>query len=200
MTGTTFGWPILSPENIRRRDLPISRVGPDLLVMLVLHKPPEGASCPGEWTRVVAKPCADPHIVDAPGGALRGRSFGRDSSRPLPMSSRGPQRNRGRPQHPGGGDQATYSASIVSLVTVPIVLRALGTEGYGTFQVIASLGNLAAMTDIGLGLALLTRVGQLAGAQEYLRIRHKFIGGALMVIAHDRARADRLSWASWPCR
>jgi len=46
-------------------------------------------------------------------------------------------------------------AVIVSLVTVPVVLRALGTEGYGTFQVLMSLGNLAAMTDIGLGLALL---------------------------------------------
>jgi O-antigen/teichoic acid export membrane protein len=70
---------------------------------------------------------------------------------------------------------------VVSLTTVPLVLRALGTEGYGTFQVIASLGNLAAMTDIGLGLALLTRVGQLAGAQDFPRIRQT-IGGALMVI------------------
>ena len=71
---------------------------------------------------------------------------------------------------------------IVSLVTVPLALRALGTVGYGTFQVLVSLGNLAAMTDVGLGLALLTRVGQLAGAGQHQQIRHT-IGGALAVIA-----------------
>ncbi len=71
---------------------------------------------------------------------------------------------------------------IVSLATVPLALKALGTEGYGTFQVLLSIGNLAAMSDVGLGLALFTRVGQLAGARQHDRIRHT-VGGALMVIS-----------------
>ena len=71
---------------------------------------------------------------------------------------------------------------LISLGMVPLALRALGTEGYGTFQILVSLGNLAAMSDIGLGLALLTRVGQMAGAQQHEQIRH-VVGGALMVIS-----------------
>lgn len=70
---------------------------------------------------------------------------------------------------------------VVSLATVPVTLRALGTAGYGTFQVLVSLGTLAAATDVGLGMALLTRVGQLAGANQPERIR-RAIGGALMVV------------------
>ncbi len=71
---------------------------------------------------------------------------------------------------------------LISLGMVPLALRALGTEGYGTFQILVSLGNLAAMSDIGLGLALLTRVGQMAGARQQDQIRH-VVGGALMVIS-----------------
>lgn len=71
---------------------------------------------------------------------------------------------------------------LVSLAAVPLTLRALGTEGYGTFQVLISLAGLAVMADVGLGLALLTRVGQLGGAQQHHRIREA-VGGALMVIS-----------------
>jgi O-antigen/teichoic acid export membrane protein len=84
---------------------------------------------------------------------------------------------------------------VVSLATVPLALRALGTVGYGTFQVLVSLGNLAAMTDVGLGLALLTRVGQLVGAKQHQQIRHT-IGGALMVIAIVVALVASLSIAA----
>src|SRR3954447_26730956 len=74
------------------------------------------------------------------------------------------------------------SSVIVSLTAVPVTLRALGSAGYGTFQVLVSLGTLAATTDVGLGLALLTRVGQLAGANQEERIR-RAIGGALMMVS-----------------
>jgi O-antigen/teichoic acid export membrane protein len=77
---------------------------------------------------------------------------------------------------------SNVASLMVGLVAVPLTLRALGTEGYGTFQVLTSLGNIAAFADAGLGLAVLTRVGQLAGAGQHDQIRQT-VGGALLVIA-----------------
>ena len=76
----------------------------------------------------------------------------------------------------------TLAGGVVSLAIVPLALRALGTEGYGTLQLLMSLGTLVLMSDIGLGLALFTRVGQLAGAGKPDEIRHT-VGGALVVIS-----------------
>jgi O-antigen/teichoic acid export membrane protein len=76
----------------------------------------------------------------------------------------------------------TVAAALVSLTVVPLALRGLGTDGYGTFQVLASLASLVTTTDIGLGLALFTRVGQLSGAGQTDQIRTT-VGSALVVIS-----------------
>jgi O-antigen/teichoic acid export membrane protein len=71
---------------------------------------------------------------------------------------------------------------VVSFATVPLALRALGVEGYGAFQVLMSIANLVAMSDLGLGTALFTRVGRLAGSKRHDEIG-QLAGGALMVIS-----------------
>ncbi len=76
----------------------------------------------------------------------------------------------------------TVAAALVSLTVVPLALRGFGTEGYGTFQVLASLASLITTTDIGLGLAVFTRVGHLAGAGHSDQIRTT-VGSALMIIS-----------------
>lgn len=69
----------------------------------------------------------------------------------------------------------------LGLVSVPLLLFALGTSAFGTLQVLLSLGNVIIVADAGIGLALRTRVGQLAGARQHDLIPRQ-VGSALAVV------------------
>jgi O-antigen/teichoic acid export membrane protein len=72
----------------------------------------------------------------------------------------------------------------VTLITLPLILHALGTARFGLWAAATSLSWLGAMLDLGLGAALITLVAQAAAAKDFAQMRDalaaSLIGAMLM--------------------
>ncbi len=67
-----------------------------------------------------------------------------------------------------------------TLITMPLVLHALGSKGFGIWAAAASLAWMTAMVDFGIGNALLTVVARTAATDEYDETRRQ-VAGALCI-------------------
>lgn len=80
-----------------------------------------------------------------------------------------------------------YSASVAgmqrllqivgTLITIPLILHALGTDGFGQWGAATSLGWLGTLLDLGVGAALITLVAQGMAGQNTLLVREQITAG-----------------------
>jgi len=89
-------------------------------------------------------------------------------------------------------------AMVCTLLTVPLALHYLGAERYGIWMMLASSANLLAIFDLGLGVGLQNRIGEMLGRHELHRVavalRSTFVilaalaallfGAVLLVLVH----------------
>lgn len=78
---------------------------------------------------------------------------------------------------------AKVVTAVVQLAMVPVALGYLGSELYGIWMSIAALVAFLQFTDLGVGNALITLVGQVPASQQDSAAKHLLLRGLLIVSA-----------------
>lgn len=99
---------------------------------------------------------------------------------------------------------AKIVTAIVQLAMVPIALGYLGSELYGIWMSIAALVAFLQFTDLGVGNALISLVGQAPASQKHSVAKHLLLRGLVIVSALSLLvgtlgllAISALPWAEW---
>lgn len=99
---------------------------------------------------------------------------------------------------------AKVVTAVVQLAMVPIALGYLGSELYGIWMSIAALVAFLQFTDLGVGNALITLVGQVPASQQDSAAKHLLLRGlvivsalSLVVGALGLLAISTLPWVGW---
>ena len=93
---------------------------------------------------------------------------------------RPPLRPRGLLSNAMWSSMALVSAGLVSFVTIGIVRRAIGTNAYGLYLILAMIGGFLVLLDLGLGEATLKYVAQYHSRNDMVGV-NRVVGATLMI-------------------